>query len=649
MRALFVPNPHLRLDRTWAAPYVPGELLSAMAVAEAAGAEPALFDVNRLVEHGGLRVGPGVWEEAARRLEEAEPDAVVFDTWTGTLHHTLLLARAARARLPRVPLLLSGCGTSALAEEVLRSFPFVDGVVRGDLEPAVAALVQSGLPPRDRPWREVADLQSLPAPAWHLALLRPGDTIPLETGRGCGEGCTFCALAGFWPAAWRGHAPERIAGQLRELAARYPGSAFDLSQDPVFFDEPARVRRLCELLEGAAVRWSCHARVDRLAFPELEAMARAGCRGVLFGVESGCPEQQRRCGKGVDLGRVKEVFAEAKRLGLDARASFIVGFPEEDLASLRRTFELVLALRGAGASDVSVQPLRAYPGSQVHARSGGQLCFDPVLCTAAPTDAEALALIKGYPQLLSASYRVPSPLGRERLLTAWFALGALGRAAEALCRADRGTFDRLLEDCAALPDTLDEAVAEVGMRLQRAAGGSVDAAAVGDLLEYERALFAVRRERVAPRGVAGAPSLEACRRHPEAFRPRLAVPARVVHLRRGLDRLLEGDLAPREGAAGAEVLVASVPAAGETTFYTQRAFSLQSFELGEAAADALLVCNGLFDLRTIGHVVAARRGRRPDPVVRACAEALHALAEEGVVELEQIALDLPRGEGFSPA
>ena len=37
-RLLFVPNPHVRLDRSWAAPYVPLELLSAMATAAAAGA-----------------------------------------------------------------------------------------------------------------------------------------------------------------------------------------------------------------------------------------------------------------------------------------------------------------------------------------------------------------------------------------------------------------------------------------------------------------------------------------------------------------------------------------------------------------------------------------------------------------------------------
>ncbi len=64
-RLIFIPNPHVRLDRSWAVPYVPLELLSAMAVAEAAGVEPALFDINHLVAHGRLEVDRRIWRRGA--------------------------------------------------------------------------------------------------------------------------------------------------------------------------------------------------------------------------------------------------------------------------------------------------------------------------------------------------------------------------------------------------------------------------------------------------------------------------------------------------------------------------------------------------------------------------------------------------------
>ena len=73
---------------------------AAMAVAEGQGAEPALFDVNLLVEHGRLNVGPAIWPDAANMAAEAEPDLILLETWTGTLHNTLLLARSLRQRLP---------------------------------------------------------------------------------------------------------------------------------------------------------------------------------------------------------------------------------------------------------------------------------------------------------------------------------------------------------------------------------------------------------------------------------------------------------------------------------------------------------------------------------------------------------------------
>ena len=112
-RIVFVPNPHVRLDRPWRTPYLPFELLAVMGVAEQSGALATLFDVNHLVERGEITVDPFMWGKAAARLAQDRPDIVVMETWTGTLHHTLLLARALclllhfrgrwRARLPVEP------------------------------------------------------------------------------------------------------------------------------------------------------------------------------------------------------------------------------------------------------------------------------------------------------------------------------------------------------------------------------------------------------------------------------------------------------------------------------------------------------------------------------------------------------------------
>jgi hypothetical protein len=649
LKLLFVPNPHVRFDRTWAAPYVPYELLSAMAIAERCGAEAALFDVNRLVETGSLKVEREIWKKAAALLEEAEPDAVVFETWSGTMHHTLLLAREIRRRMPKLPLVLGGAGASGLTLEILSHFPAVDGVIRGDFEPAVEGLVRAGggLPSAPGLARRtgaaigaaemaaVEEIDSLPRAAFHLGLLEAGDSIPLETGRGCAQGCTFCILAGQWVRRYRSRSPEAIAAEMRDLAAKHPRAPFDLTQDPVFFNDPDRLAQLCAALEGANLRWTCHARADRLGQPELEALARAGCRGILFGVESGCLEQQAALGKRIDLERVVPTVQAAVRLGIEVRASFVVGFPEEDRESLRRTFTLVQDVRRAGAADVSVQPLRAYPGSAIHARFRDALVFDPLLCTAAPGDEEGRGLIEAFPDLLPASYRVPSGLRREETLVAWLGLTALGTVVEALERHGQPAFEALMDAATdPLPDTLEAAVGELGERLLRLVGDAVESISLHDLLAYERAIFLVGRERVLDREPVDASILARCRSSPQAVVPHLAAPWRVVHVRTDVSRLVEVDLKPCPHEEREALLVAKVQEPGRAAYYTRRSFTIESFRIDPIAEEILGLCAGATDVRSIGLAVAARRRLEPGETVQSAIRTVSALAEAGVLWLE---------------
>ncbi|MGC4114723.1 MAG: radical SAM protein [Myxococcales bacterium] len=634
MRLLCVPNPHVRLGRAWAFPYVPYELLSAMASAEDAGAEAALFDVNRLIQHGSLEVGRGLWDDAARLLAEAEPDAVLFETWTGTLHHTLLLARAARARLPGIPLVLGGCATSAMAPEVRQRFPFVDAVLCGDLEPGARALARAEPLPSPLERACVPDLDALPRVRFEQALLAPGDAIPLETGRGCSQACSFCALAGHWSSTYRSREPEGVAREMSALAERYPGSPFDLTQDAVFFDDPERLARLCRALDGRGLGWTCHARADRLGPEQLDALRGAGCKGILFGVESGCPRIQERCGKRVHLEKVRATVAQAIERGIEARVSFVVGFPEEDLASLKRTFELTRTLRLEGAADVAVQPLRAFPGSPVHTRHRDELVFEPMLCAAAEEDEEARALIAAMPALFSTSYRVPSPLTRDQTLGAWLAMTALGRALNQVPDA----FDRVLAAAKDLPDEIGDAVARLAAALASAPCEGIDPRSWKDLLAYERAVFEVGRAQALEGARPDAEAIAACMTRPETVRPRLAVPCRLVQVATPLERLVAGDL--RATAAEHEepyaVLVAKLETVGQASFYTRRSFAVETFRVDPSAPEVLALCQGEMDVRSIGLALAAVHRSPPHEAVESAVSLVTGLAQEGVLQLEVV-------------
>ena len=661
---IFVPNPHVRLDRPWAVPYVPLELLSAMATARDRGAETALFDVNRLVEHGRLEVEPGIWQRAATLLAETDPAAVLLETWTGTLHNTLLLAEGLRRTLPEVPLVLLGAGTSAMAAGVLERFEFVDGVIRGEPEPAVGLLAEHldllsgdhklttlsptpahGLVRRTGTWSAdlaaVEDLDGLPRAAYDLALLEPGDTIPVEPGRGCAQGCTFCALAGHWAPRHRPRSPRSLAEEMLALGQAYPGSVLDLTQDPVFFNSRSLRRELCERLEGAGVRWTCHARVDRLRPNHLEAMARAGCRGLLMGVESGCPAVQQATGKAVELSALEPTVRAAADLGLEARASFIIGFPGEDARALGRTARAVIRALEAGAADAPVQPLRAYPGSPVHRNAlAHTLEPEPLLQTAADNDAPALALIAAHPELLSASYRVPGALPRETLMAAWIALSALGEVLAALWR--HGVDPGALLARLAVPHgegSLTRAVEHVGRQLLEQAPAlasprhPMNASALADLVAYHVGLFAVARQHEGHTPEPRPEDLDRLTSAPHRVVPVALAPWRLLVTRCGVDDLSRGVLTSPAFDEEQHLLLAKVPTPGEASFYTRRSFSLEVFELDELSALVVELCTGHQDLQTLAHTVAARLRQAPSAALEDCAEVVADLVDAGVLAL----------------
>jgi Radical SAM superfamily len=648
-RFLFVPNPHIRLDRAWAAPYVPLELLSAMATARAIGADVALFDANRLVEFGRLRVDASIWSAAAAMLLEAEPSLVWLETWTGTLHNTLQLAEAIRSLDHGLPIVLAGAGTSAMATEVLDRFPFVDGVIRGEMEPAAAMLASRargrmgaapGLARRnggaivDAAPAEAGDLEGIARPAYDLGLLREGDAIPIESGRGCGQGCSFCALAGHWPPRYRARDIDSLATEMVAMHARHPASALDLTQDPVFFSDPDRVTRLCARLRNAGLRWTCHARLDRLSEGAIERMREAGCVGLMCGVESGCRRQQRTIGKHVDLDVTEDRLRQAAERGIAVHATYILGHEGEDRQSLRHTLGSMMRAKRAGASSISVQPLRAYPGSPVHARLGRSLEWEPLLCTAAPNDATGRELIRSHPALLSASYRVPSSLPRHTLLPVWLAWCAFGDVLESMARHDLSVLDALAGMAVTpLPDSVEATLAAVARKLADFADSRFDPPVVADALSYHAAVFAVSREATTEPPRVDPTALAMLREDPSRVTPERPTPHLVLRLHGDLERVLRGELVSKTCTESSWALVAKVPRAGEASHYTRRPFELETFELNALGAAALPLFDGTRSVAEIGGELAIALRRKHDEAVDDCASVVRELVESGVMGL----------------
>ena len=69
-----------------------------------------------------------------------------------------------------------------------------------------------------------------------------------------------------------------------------------------------------------------------------EALRRAGCWVVAFGVESGDQEMLDQMKKGTRLDQAEKAIAACKKAGLATHAFYIIGLPWETPESLARTF-----------------------------------------------------------------------------------------------------------------------------------------------------------------------------------------------------------------------------------------------------------------------------------------------------------------------
>ena len=167
---------------------------------------------------------------------------------------------------------------------------------------------------------------------------------------------------------------------LRELEDLYfnHGIRHVVFRDPIFTTRKDRVADICDGIVAAGMtelEWQCETAVKTLDRELLEKMARAGCKHISLGVESGNDEiQKKHCGNKLsDLDKAHEVFRACRDVGIETRAFCMIGFPEETPAMADETLALVDSL---DPDQVQFCAVTAYPGTPLHEMLRGTREFD---------------------------------------------------------------------------------------------------------------------------------------------------------------------------------------------------------------------------------------------------------------------------------
>ncbi|MBI4244336.1 MAG: cobalamin B12-binding domain-containing protein, partial [Planctomycetes bacterium] len=163
---------------------------------------------------------------------------VGFSTVCDTIPRSFSVARILKQRYPDIPIVFGGPHTTLTAADAIKHYDFIDVIVCGEAEPVLGSLIESirnntnksipGLIFRSDPDFNKLNLQGLMAPLIPIDSLPQIDydlypdswgeeELPIEAGRGCPFGCTFCSTKDFFKRRFRIKTPETIVGEIRSI------------------------------------------------------------------------------------------------------------------------------------------------------------------------------------------------------------------------------------------------------------------------------------------------------------------------------------------------------------------------------------------------------------------------------------------------
>jgi radical SAM superfamily enzyme YgiQ (UPF0313 family) len=204
-----------------------------------------------------------------------------------------------------VPVVLGGAGYSIFPESVL-DYTGADMGIQGEGEQALTLLLErleAALPLSDVPGlylrgrgrqgarSYIRDLDRFPLPEPGLFDARlAGDAnyyLPVQTRRGCPLNCSYCSTSAIEGRTIRRRSPQAVIDALSRW--RVAGFSRIYFVDNVFNLPEGYALELCESISRARldIRWRAILYPGNVSPALVRAMARAGCRDVALGFESG--------------------------------------------------------------------------------------------------------------------------------------------------------------------------------------------------------------------------------------------------------------------------------------------------------------------------------------------------------------------------
>jgi len=228
-------------------------------------------------------------------------------------------------------------------------------------------------PPRDL----IFDLNLLPFPARELVnyktyLQPPGlirgvwtvRTANITTSRGCPGRCTFCGVNYLFDKRYRRRTVDNTLAEVDFLVSQYNIDSIYFMDD-TFLMNTEWIEEFCRKLSerNYCLKWSCYGRVDTVNEKIIQAIKKAGCVQVEYGIESGSIPVLKQIKKNIEVDKIKRAIKLTKENNIRALGSFIFGFPDDNVENLMDSINLAGQLNLDFSTCYFATP---YPASELY-------------------------------------------------------------------------------------------------------------------------------------------------------------------------------------------------------------------------------------------------------------------------------------------
>ena len=334
------------------------------------------------------------WKGIEDAIRDYRPGVIGITCHTYARARALKIAKLAKEVLPDATVVVGGAHPTVMAKQLLESYPFIDIAAIGEADYVLRDLCENkdysaipGIAYREngrvvinpRP-DAIADLDSIPFPAWNLLDLKryPSDghgvyrgidlakepRISVVFSRGCVGDCNFCSNRLMWK-KWRHRSPENMLGELELLNKTFGIKHFHFNDDCFSVNKKATV----ELCRGIVDRklniaFDIVTRTDCVDAEILQALKDAGCYSISFGVETASPRLLKIMGKPINAKKQEEAVKLTNAFGIRTLVLLIAGCVGETWETINETVDFI---NRAQPSAVGIaNGLMIFPGTRIY-------------------------------------------------------------------------------------------------------------------------------------------------------------------------------------------------------------------------------------------------------------------------------------------